>query len=48
MNPLSVEGANLNTIFLAVLGVMQWFWIARIWYPTETPFQKLDLLSNQT
>jgi hypothetical protein len=48
MNPLSVEGANLNTIFLAVLGAMQWFWIVRIWYQTETSFQKIDLLGNQT
>jgi hypothetical protein len=48
MNPLSVEGANLNTMFLCALGVVQWFWIVRIWYQTETPFQKLDLLNNQT
>lgn len=48
MNPLSVEGANLNTIVLSLLGAMQWFWIVRFWYPTESPFQKLDLLGNQT
>ncbi len=48
MDPLSVEGANLNTLFLAVLGAMQWFWIVRIWYQTDVTFQKLDLLGNQT
>jgi hypothetical protein len=46
MNPLSIEGAYLNTVFLCALGTVQWFWIVRFWYPTETPFQKLDLLSN--
>jgi hypothetical protein len=44
MNPLSIEGAYLNTIVLFLLGTVQWFWISRFWYPTETPFQKLDLL----
>ncbi len=43
MNPTSSEGINLGTIFLAALGAVQWFWIARFWYPTEPPFQKLDL-----
>lgn len=44
INPLSIEGAYLNTILFFVLGLVQWFWIARFWYPTETPFQKLNLL----
>ena len=44
MNPLSLEGAYLNTVVLALLGTVQWFWITRFWYPTETPFQKLDLV----
>lgn len=44
MSPTSTEGINLGTLFLSALGVVQWFWIARFWYPTETPFQKLDLV----
>jgi hypothetical protein len=44
MNPLSLEGAYLNTVVLFLLGTVQWFWISRFWYPTETPFQKLDLV----
>jgi hypothetical protein len=48
MNPLSIEGVYLNTIVLSLLGAVQWFWIVRFWYPTEPPFQKLDLLGNQT
>lgn len=48
MSPTSAEGINLSTIFLSVLGFVQWFWIARFWYPTETPFQKLDLVSTNS
>ncbi len=44
MNPLSIEGAYLNTIVLSLLGTVQWFWITRFWYPTETPFQQLNLI----
>ena len=44
ISPTSTEGLYLGTIFLSVLGLVQWFWIARFWYPTETPFQKLDLV----
>ena len=44
MDPLSTEGAYLTTVVLALLGTVQWFWITRFWYPTETPFQTLDLL----
>ncbi len=47
MNPLSLEGAYLNTIVLAILGTVQWFWLIRFWYPSETPFQKLDLLGER-
>jgi len=43
MSPLSLEGAYLNTIVLFLLGFVQWFWITRFWYPTETPFQELKL-----
>ncbi len=44
INPLSAEGINLSTIFLFVLGLMQWFWIARLWSPDKYVFQKIDLL----
>lgn len=44
INPLSIEGAYLATIFLFAVGLMQWFWLARFWSPTEPPFQRLDLL----
>jgi len=43
MNPISLEGAYLNTILLFLLGFVQWFWLTRFWYPTETPFQELKL-----
>jgi hypothetical protein len=43
MNPLSLEGAYLSTIVLFLLGLVQWFWLTRFWYPTETPFQELKL-----
>jgi hypothetical protein len=43
MNPLSLEGAYLSTIVLFLLGSVQWFWLTRFWYPTETPFQELNL-----
>jgi len=44
INPISTEGIYLSTIFLFVVGLMQWFWIARFWSPAESPFQTLDLL----
>ncbi len=43
MSPFSSEGLYLNTIFLFVIGLMQWFWISRFWYPTESPLQMLGL-----
>jgi hypothetical protein len=43
ISPVSGEGIYLNTIFLFVIGAMQWFWIARFWSPTEPPLQILDL-----
>ncbi len=42
----SATGAYLNTVFLFVLGFMQWFWIARFWSPAGPPFQKLDLIDG--
>ena len=42
----SGAGIYLNTVFLFVLGFMQWFWIARFWSPSKPPFQKLDLLGE--
>lgn len=43
LNPLTKEGAYLNTIVLVLLGTVQWFWLIRFYYPPETPFQKLNL-----
>ncbi len=43
LDPLSGEGIYLNTIFLFVIGAMQWFWIARFWSPTKPTFQAIDL-----
>ena len=44
INPFSGEGIYLGTIFLSVVGLMQWFWIAGVWSPTESMFQNLNLL----
>lgn len=44
INPFSTEGIYLASIFLFVVGLMQWFWIARFWSPTESTFQNLNLL----
>ncbi len=41
--PVSGEGIYLNTIFLFVIGAMQWFWIARFWSPNEPVFQMIGL-----
>ena len=48
INPLSTEGINLSTIFLFILGLMQWFWIARLWSPDKYAFQKINLLDAKT
>lgn len=48
INPFSNEGVNLATIFLFVLGMMQWFWIARLWSADKYAFQKIDLLYSKT
>ena len=44
MHPTSNEGIYLSTIFLSVLGAVQWFWIVRFWSPSEPIMQKLDLI----
>ncbi len=44
IEPFSIEGIYLSTIFLVVVGLMQWFWIARFWSPNESLFQNLNLL----
>lgn len=48
MHPTSSAGMTLSTILLFVIGLMQWFWIARFWSPTEPPFQMLNLLGEKT
>jgi hypothetical protein len=48
MYPTSSRGMNLSTILLFVIGLMQWFWIARFWSPTEPPFQMLGLLGEKS
>ena len=47
INPVSIEGIYVNTFFLFIIGLMQWFWIARFWSPTEPPLQMLDLLDGE-
>lgn len=44
----SVEGIYVSTFFLFILGLMQWFWIARFWSPTEPPFQPINLLADES
>ena len=43
MHPISSEGRTLSTILLFLIGLMQWFWIARFWSQTEPTFQALGL-----
>lgn len=47
MHPTSSEGIYLSTIFLSVLGAVQWFWIMRFWSPTEPIMQRLDLIAEK-
>lgn len=42
----STAGIYLNTVFLSVLGALQWFWIARFWSAKGFQFQKLDLVED--
>lgn len=44
ISPFAGDGIYLGTILISIVGAMQWFWIARFWYPTESSFQNLDLL----
>jgi hypothetical protein len=43
LDPRSGEGVFLNTILLAIIGAVEWFWLERFWYPTEAVFYKLDI-----
>jgi hypothetical protein len=43
MHPTTSQGITLSTILLFVIGLMQWFWIARFWSPVEPPLQMLNL-----
>ena len=43
INPISAQGVYVGTVFLFVLGFVQWFWITKVWSPTEPVLQKLDL-----
>lgn len=45
IDPRAVEGAYLNTVFLSVLGTVQWFWLTRFYFPPEAPFQELHIAS---
>ncbi len=47
MTPTSDAGIYLQTILLALLGIVQWFWLARFWSPSEGPFQRLDLAGEK-
>lgn len=46
MPPTSSAGLTLSAIFLFVIGLMQWFWIARFWSPAEPALQRLGLLGG--
>jgi hypothetical protein len=48
IEPFSSEGIYLSTVFLFVVGSMQWFWIARFWSPTEAVYQNLNLIDAET
>ena len=43
IQPAATEGVYLNTIFIFVIGMMQWFFISRYWTAEGVPFHKLDL-----
>lgn len=47
LSPLSSEGLYLNTVFLSVVGAMQWFWIANFWSPKEATLQMLSLANGE-
>lgn len=47
MHPTSTAGIYLGTIFLSILGAMQWFWIVRFWSPSEPVMQSLDLVGEK-
>lgn len=43
LDPRSGDGVFLNTILLAIIGTVQWFWLERFWYPKEAVFDSLDI-----
>lgn len=47
IQPLAMEGVYLNTIFIFVIGLMQWFFVSKYWSSEGIPFQKLNLKSDQ-
>lgn len=44
----SNAGIYLSTVFLTVLGALQWFWLAHFWSANGFQFQKLELLDDQS
>lgn len=44
----SNAGIYLSTVFLSVLGALQWFWLARVWSTDGFQFQKLELLDDNS
>lgn len=44
----SNAGIYLSTVFLSVLGALQWFWLARFWSASGFQFQKLELLEDKS
>jgi len=43
MSPISSSAIYLNTILLFVIGLTQWFWIARFWSGASHRLQGLEL-----
>lgn len=41
-------GVYLSTVFLFVLGALQWFWLARVWSTNGFQFQKLELIEDKS
>lgn len=44
----SNAGVYLSTVFLFVLGALQWFWLARVWSTNGFQFQKLELIEDKS
>lgn len=43
MSPVSDSAIYLNTIFLFIIGFVQWFWIARFWSGSDHRLQGIEL-----